>query len=369
MAYCKLNCKAVLKGRGFRPIFLMTPLIRLTTLGIELAHKSNFPDGCPILKAWHGNYFPAFNQTIQENFQIVENQDADAFLLPSNVSFYTPNRLKEIGEIVTDLKIPSIGFDISKERRKPKWLDYIIRFSWYRQIQESGGIISPAYLNSNGFDLLTETNIRNWEPTPKEIIPSVSFCGREGGPVGLAVWKILPRNLTRWMATDFFCSTTKGIRMTCCYPLRIDAMEIIKKDPRIKTDFVGRGSAGMQPGVQGNQRQEFVDNLLRNAYALCVRGTDNYSWRFYEALSLGKIPVLIDTGCLLPMEDEIAWDNFILRVPVAQLPELPDRLLAWHSSFSPQAFGELQRDLRAIFQRITPAKFHLEMFRKILPIA
>ena len=24
MAYCELNCKAVLKGRGFQPIFLMT---------------------------------------------------------------------------------------------------------------------------------------------------------------------------------------------------------------------------------------------------------------------------------------------------------------------------------------------------------
>lgn len=347
----------------------MKPQIRLTTLGIELALESRFPDGCPILKAWHGKYFPTFNQTVKENFQIVQHQDADAFLLPSNVSFYTPKRLNEIGKIVTDLKLPSIGFDISHEHRKPKWLDYIIRFSWYRQLQESGGIISSAYLNSDGFDILAETNIHNWQPTPKETMPSVSFCGREGGSLGLAVWKILPKSLTRWMAADFFCSTTRGIRMTCCYPLRVDAMQILAKDLRIKTDFVGRGSVGMQPGVQGNQRQEFVDNLLGNAYALCVRGADNYSWRFYEALSVGKIPVLIDTGCLLPMEDEINWDNLILRVPATRLLELPDRLLAWHSSFSPQAFSELQRDLRLIFERIKPVNFHLEMFRKILPLA
>jgi hypothetical protein len=96
-------------------------------------------------------------------------------------------------------------------------------------------------------------------------------------------------------------------------------MQIMEKDPRIKTDFVGRGSVELQPGVGGNQRQEFLDNLLRNPYALCVRGADNYSWRLYEALSLGKIPVLIDTGCLLPMEDEIDWDNFILKVPATQL--------------------------------------------------
>src|SRR4028118_739320 len=347
----------------------MTQPIRLTTLGIELAQESKFSDGCPILKAWRNNYSPTFNQAIQENFQIVSDRDADAFLLPSNVSFYSPKRLKEIGKIVSDLKLPSFGFDISNERPKPKWLDYIIRFSWYRQLQESGGIISPAYLNSDGFDILVETNIRNWQPTPKETIPRVSFCGREGGSLGLAAWKILPRNLTRWMATDFFCATTKGIRMTCCYPLRVDAMQILEKDPRIKTDFIPRGSVGVQPGVEGNQRQEFLDNLLRNPYALCVRGTDNYSWRFYEALSLGKIPVLIDTGCLLPMEDEIDWDNFILKVPATQLPELPDRLLAWHSSFSERAFGELQRDLRSISERMKPVNFYVEMFRKILPVA
>ena len=157
--------------------------------------------------------------------------------------------------------------------------------------------------------------------------------------------------------------------MTCCYPLRVDAMQILAKDPRIKTDFIRRGSVGVQPGVEGNQRQEFLDNLLRNSYALCVRGTDNFSWRFYEALSLGKIPVLIDTGCLLPMEDELNWDNFILKVPATELSELPEGLLAWHSSFSDRAFRELQRDLRSIFERMRFVNFYLEMFRKILPIA
>jgi hypothetical protein len=340
--------------------------LKLTTLGIELAQADQFPNGCPLLKAWRGAYSPAFNQVVQETFDIVETQDADGFLLPSNVSFYSPDRLHEIGTIVSQLQLPSIGFDISHERRKPVWLDYIIRFSWYRSLHESGVILSPAFLDSDGFDLIVELGIGDWQPMEKENLPSVSFCGREGGTLGLAIWKMMPKSLTRQMAANFFCGTTRGIRATCCYPLRVDAMQIMEKDHRIKTDFLRRGRVGMGPSVQGNRRQQFLDNLQHNAYALCVRGTDNYSWRFYEALSLGKVPILIDTDCMLPLEDEIPWDQFIVRVPSTRLQELPERLWEWHSQFSPSEFCELQRQLRLLFERLTPARFYPEVFRKIL---
>ncbi|MEQ9625957.1 exostosin domain-containing protein [Coleofasciculus chthonoplastes] len=340
--------------------------LKLTTLGVELAQADRWPDGCPILKAWRGAYSPAFNQVVKETFEIVEDKDADGFLLPSNVSFYHPKRLSEIGAIVSKSGLPSIGFDISHERRKPKWLDYIIRFSWYRSLQESGVIISPAFLGGDGFDLMAELGIRNWQPLEKEPLPTVSFCGREGGTLGLAIWRMMPKNLTRRMATNFFCSTTRGIRMTCCHPLRTDTMQVIEKDSRIKADFIGRKQEGMSPNVQGNLRQQFLDNLMGNAYALCVRGTDNYSWRFYEALSLGKIPILIDTDCMLPLEEEIPWDQLIVRVPSTRLPELPDRLTEWHSRLSPSEFRDLQRELRSLFERLTPAQFYPQLLRKVL---
>jgi hypothetical protein len=340
--------------------------IKLTTLGIEFAQEAKHPDGCPIIKAWRGNYSPAFVKTVKETFEIVEDQNADAFLLPSNVSFYSRDQLKEIGAKVSAFALPSIGFDISNECRKPGWLNHIIRFSWYRLHQEPGSIISPAYLGSDGFDIMAELGIRDLQPTEKEPLPSVSFCGREGGELGIAIWKILPRSLTRSMANSFFCSTTRGIRMICCYPLRVDAMQVMERDPRIKTDFIGRGKRGMQPITQGEMRRQFMENLMNNAYALCVRGSDNFSWRFYEALSVGKIPILIDTDCILPLEDEIPWDNFIVRVPSTRLDELPERLLEWHSRLSSASFRQLQKDIRSFFERLTPARYYPKIFRKIL---
>jgi len=344
----------------------MQQKLKLTTLGIELAQEDRFPDGCPILKAWRGAYSLEFDQVVQETLEIVENEAADGFLLPSNVSFYSPRRLKEIGAMVSDLKLPTIGFDISHERRKPKWLDYIIRFSWYRSLEEPGVIISPAFLGGDGFDLIRELGIRDWQPMAKEPRPTVSFCGREGGKLGLAIWNMMPKSLTRRMAANSFCATTRGIRMTCCYPLRVDTMQVMEGDPRIKTDFIRRQGQGMSPNVQGGLRQQFLDNLQRNAYALCVRGADNYSWRFYEALSLGKIPILIDTDSMLPLEDEIPWDHFVVRVPSTRLPELPDWLWEWHSRLSPSEFCDLQRQLRLLFEQLKPARFYPKLLGKIL---
>jgi len=341
--------------------------LRLTTLGVELAQETKHPDGCPILKAWRGTYSPAFNQAIQETLDIVDHEDADGFLLPSNFSFYSPKRLQEIGAMVSDVGLPSIGCDLSGERRKPIWLDYIIRFSWYRSIHEPGVILSPSFLNSDGFDLMAEMGIRDWQPTEKEPLPSVSFCGREGGTLGLTIWEILPKSITRRMAANFFCGTTHGFRAVCAFPLRVDAMRVLQRDSRVKTNFIGRGKVGLSPRAAGDSRRQFLDNLMGNAYALCVRGSNNQSWRFYEALSLGKIPILIDTNCILPLEDEIPWDRLIVRVPSSQLHELPDRLVAFHSRLSSLEFCQLQKELRSIFERLTPARFYPQMLRKVIP--
>ena len=50
-------------------------------------------------------------------------------------------------------------------------------------------------------------------------------------------------------------------------------------------------------------RLEFVNNILGSDYTVCMRGGGNFSVRFYETLSLGRIPVFIDTDCLLPWHE------------------------------------------------------------------
>ena len=39
-----------------------------------------------------------------------------------------------------------------------------------------------------------------------------------------------------------------------------------------------------------------------NLYGLCVRGFGNFSFRLGETLMMGRIPILIDTECILPFD-------------------------------------------------------------------
>lgn len=60
---------------------------------------------------------------------------------------------------------------------------------------------------------------------------------------------------------------------------------------------------------------EYENNLLESDYILCPRGFANTSIRFYEALSTGATPVLINSGANLPdLIDSTFWDNNVISV-------------------------------------------------------
>jgi hypothetical protein len=60
---------------------------------------------------------------------------------------------------------------------------------------------------------------------------------------------------------------------------------------------------------------EYEKNLLESDYILCPRGFANTSIRFYEALSSGATPILINSGTNLPeLVDSKFWEKNIITV-------------------------------------------------------
>ena len=58
--------------------------------------------------------------------------------------------------------------------------------------------------------------------------------------------------------------------------------------------------------------EEFTNNILNSHFTVCNRGKGNFSMRFYQTLSAGRIPILIDTDMVFPFEDEIDWHSIII---------------------------------------------------------
>ena len=72
--------------------------------------------------------------------------------------------------------------------------------------------------------------------------------------------------------------------------------------------------------------------------------------RFYEALSLGRIPVFIDTDCLLPWHDQIDYKAHFPWIELHELPHAGEKLLDFHHSLSDSDFIDLQHACRKLWE-------------------
>jgi len=115
------------------------------------------------------------------------------------------------------------------------------------------------------------------------------------------------------------------------------------------------------------KRTEYVDSVFRCDYALCVRGAGNWSFRFFEALSAGRIPVLIDTDSVLPLSDTVNWEGHVCRIPAVKLPEAPQILADFHRSLGPKQFVSMQLVNRELWRAsLSPSTFYLDAFRELV---
>jgi hypothetical protein len=61
----------------------------------------------------------------------------------------------------------------------------------------------------------------------------------------------------------------------------------------------------------------FQNSLDNSDYILCPRGFGNTSMRFYESLSAGRTPILIDSKGALPvLDDNELWSKHIITVNI-----------------------------------------------------
>jgi hypothetical protein len=91
--------------------------------------------------------------------------------------------------------------------------------------------------------------------------------------------------------------------------------------------------------------RRFVELMCRSVFALCPRGYGRTSYRMYEAMQLGCIPVYIYDEPWLPYTDELDWRQFAVLVPLDQAPRLHDIL----SSIPADQIAAMQRRIGEIY--------------------
>jgi hypothetical protein len=188
--------------------------------------------------------------------------------------------------------------------------------------------------------------------------PSIGFCG--------ASYRSTFRE-PNWFRRNFRPRRCQYERVFPRKPgLRAHLIDQLRTMPGIEANIIERESffAGAVQNGKFNfeshavTRREYVENLLASDYALCVRGGGNFSFRLYEALQLGRIPLFINTDCVLPWPDYIPWRKLCVWVELAQSDHLQEILLSHHLAMGPVEFEDRQRQCRGAWEKyLSPPGF------------
>lgn len=243
---------------------------------------------------------------------------------------------------------------------------FIFHTSLYRSTKGCAKFAIPASI-----DDLVSRNFNGILPVRhKQAKPTVGFCGY-APPLGM------PLNLKRLKETVrlglHYLGVTRLAPSLSAHSSRVRALLELSRSPSVQTNFMLNGNSPFawqcgyllqNQGSSGIQqsRVDYLNNLMRSDYIICARGTGNYSLRLYEALCCGRIPIFIDTDCVLPYDFHVDWKKYCIWVNESELSSIAEKVIDFHHKLSAQEFLELQYECRKLWKQWLSPEGFLENF-------
>jgi hypothetical protein len=100
------------------------------------------------------------------------------------------------------------------------------------------------------------------------------------------------------------------------------------------------------PSVAGDRLNHFIDIASRSKFTLCPRGYGNTSFRMYEAMQLGSVPVYVSDDHNLPWSDELNWNDFCVIVNFNNLQNI-DTIL---KSINEERYHKMLENISNIYE-------------------
>jgi hypothetical protein len=293
----------------------------------------------------------------KEFFDMVsEPAQADFFLLPFEFSFdeNAMGTALSFGKLAESYnKKVIVFFNSDYEEKIPIPNAVVFRTTFFRSKRDANEFAVPGW----SLDFIKEIKNADW-PRKKTSTPVVGYCGY----VDYIDWKE-QLNL-RKLFRKFFRRNRVLSMHEKGSGVRGAAVRNILKDSRIKSNFIIRNgfwAAGMD---QQTARDQYISNMISSDYGIAARGAGNYSYRLYELLSCGKIPVFIDTDCVLPFMDKVDWKKYVLWLDEKEVGSIAEKIISFHNSLSEAEFEQRQLDCRKFYDEyISPVAFFSNMHK------
>ncbi len=133
----------------------------------------------------------------------------------------------------------------------------------------------------------------------------------------------IPKN--KFNDKDVLCSFVGNITSNNIQPnVRTLMFDVLSN----KNNFKLVNSGGWTPNVDTNKQNIFINTTLNSKFALAPRGYGRSSFRFFEILKLGTIPIYLwNDKDWLPFKDEIDYGKLCINIHYSQLNNLENILL------------------------------------------
>jgi hypothetical protein len=214
----------------------------------------------------------------------------------------------------------------------------VFRTSFFRSKQKTNEFAFPGW----SIDFMKKFN-GNKEPLKKTPKAKISYCGYVDSMDE-------PKKGIKGSIKAMISPVTKE-KEEYGSLLRGKAVRALKSDNSIDKDLIIRDGFWAQ-GITDKikVRQEYMQNMFNSPYALVTRGAGNFSYRLLEVMSCGRIPVFIHTDSVLPMEKKIDWKRQTVWVEENEIEFIGKKISDFHNNISENAFTELQRENRRIYE-------------------
>ena len=292
---------------------------------------------------------------LKNYYQLVDSiEDAKIAFLPFSWNFYITNNFQADAERFIDechannLKV--LSYVSGDAGVMPTNKDvYVFRTSGYKSKKLPNQISFPAFFKD---PLIHYVEKENHQVRIKSEKPVIGFVG-QATPNLLKATKDIGFIVYRNIKHRFGKSLLEPQQWFAAPFMRYKYLKRLEKNKKIETNIIYRER--YRAGIRKNRSidkttYEFYENINDSDYIFNLRGAGNFSVRFYQTLAMGRIPVLIDTDCLLPLEGVIDWTQHCIRIPQGKEHEMEQRLLEFHQNLTQEQFEYIQQENRKLWE-------------------
>jgi len=304
------------------------------------------------------NTFSAYNKNAADYFDFTSIEECDVALLPIRYKILDTQFKKDIQpfldstiasgkKVLLFLETFVEEYDINIENA------IIFTRAISKSTQQSNAYSFPLFFE----DYITFYRDGNLSLRNKGAKPLVGFCGY-APPLGIKFGKAKIIGLLKLIANyagimrHFPNKSSHSTRARVLWHLQ--RSKIADTNFRIKQLFAfgpqGALNTGNTKETDDEFRRNFVNNIVESDYTVGVRGVRNTSIRFFETVCCGRIPLFINTDCVLPFDFMIDWKNLCPWIEESSISKTDKLLANFHNNISESDFLERQKHMRFLWE-------------------